>query len=90
MLMQWQRVYLIGFINPTPLMSKGGWLGGYAILPYWKVSITPINIDSKEPKFCDFSDVSMGNPPTKIPEKMGFQHFLFFLQFLAQKWPNKA
>ena len=36
-------------VNPTP--------------PYRKMAITPKNDDPKEPKLCDFSYISMTNPP---------------------------
>ena len=36
-------------VNPTP--------------PYRKMAITPKNDDPKEPKLCDFSYISMTDPP---------------------------
>ena len=36
-------------VNPTP--------------PYRKMAITPKNDDPKEPKLCDFSHISMTDPP---------------------------
>ena len=44
--------------NPTPV---GG--GVFRPPPYRKMAITPKNNDPKEPKLCDFSYISMTNPP---------------------------
>ena len=38
----------------------GGW--GRFPPPNRKMAITPKNIDPKEPKLCDFSNISMTNP----------------------------
>ena len=43
--------------NPTPVR------GGVYHPPYQKMAITPLNSDPKEPKLCDFSYISMTNPP---------------------------
>ena len=45
------------------------------------IEITPKNNDPKEPKFCDFSYISMTNPPIpfwvlKMAKKGGFIAFL--------------
>ena len=47
----------LGHFNPTPV-------GGGVFRPlYRKMAITPKNNDPKEPKLCDFSYISMTNPP---------------------------
>ena len=53
------RILLAKFkqLNPTPVG------GGVFRPPYQKMAITPKNNDPKEPKLCDFSYISMTNPP---------------------------
>ena len=55
-----RKIFSIGSvtpINPTPV-------GGDVFRPpYRKMAITPKNNDPKEPKLCDFSYISMTNPP---------------------------
>ena len=48
----------VKYLNPTPV--GGG--GDYSTISsvHWKISITPKNNDPNEPKFCDFSNISMG------------------------------
>ena len=49
-------------INPTPVGR------GRFPPPYQKMAITPKNNDPKEPKLCDFSYISMTNPPVSFWE----------------------
>ena len=48
---------VLKLFNPTPVG------GGSFLPPYRKMAITPKNNDPKEPKLCDFSYISMTNPP---------------------------
>ena len=45
------------YFNPTPVG------GAFSAPPYRKMAITPKNNDPKVPKLCDFSYISMTNPP---------------------------
>ena len=59
-------------VNPTP--------------PYRKMAITPKNDDPKEPKLCDFSYISITNPPIHFWElKMAKKGF--FTAFLLSAVP---
>ena len=47
--------------NPTPVR-------GCFLPPYRKMAITPKIYDPKEPKLCDFSLISLTNPPMHFLE----------------------
>ena len=67
---------VILFINPTPVRGAFS-----APPPGQKMAITPENQNPKELKLCDFSYISLTNPPIpffglKMAKKGGFRAFL--------------
>ena len=64
------------FIALETAGCPGKYFEGLILLLYREMAITPKNNDPKEPKLCDFSYISMTNPPIPflgfIMAKKGF------------------